>query len=255
MVPTWTYAKASDGVYVNMYIGSTVMLDNAAGTDVEIVQKTDYPWNGKVAVTVNPRDPARFSVRLRIPNRSTKLYTSVPEVKGIVSLAVNGKPVRPVIDKGYAVVTREWKAGDRIDLELPLQTQRITATDQIASTRGKVALRYGPMIYNVEAVDQDISKALAASAPLKAEWREDLLGGVMALTGKYADGSKLLAIPNYARANRNPGLPVEAGPLAAAPSLYMGPNAKNPRDLPKEGAPGPEPPSVSIVWIPRASNG
>src|SRR5204862_6095580 len=136
--------------------GSTVTLENDAGTDVEMVQETDYPWSGKIAVAVNPKAPKRFSVRLRVPNRTTsKLYTPNPEVNGIVSLAVNGKAVKPVIERGYAVIAREWKGGDKIELELPLKPQRVTPTGQIAATRDKVALRYGPLIYNVEAVDQD----------------------------------------------------------------------------------------------------
>ena len=180
MVPTWTYAKAPDGVYVNMYIGSTITLENAAGTDVEMVQETDYPWSGKIAITVNPKARKNFAVRLRVPNRTTsKLYTPTPEVNGLVSLSVNGTAVKPVIENGYAVITRNWKAGDKIELELPLKVQRVKAAEQIASTRGKVALRYGPLIYNIERVDQDITKSLAANSALTTEWRGDLLGGVM----------------------------------------------------------------------------
>jgi DUF1680 family protein len=253
MVPTWTYAKAADGVYVNMYIGSTIMLENAGGTDVEMVQKTDYPWSGKIALAVNPKTPVRFAVRLRVPNRATsKLYRPSPQLNGVISLAVNGQSVRPEIDKGYAIITREWKAGDRIDLELPLTPQRITATDQIASTRGKVALRYGPLIYNVEAVDQDISKPLDVTAPLTAEWRKDLLSGLTVINGRSADGNKVLAVPNYARANRNRDLPVEAGPLAADASLYMGPNARKPGDVPAEERHSRPGPPASVVWLPRA---
>ena len=103
---------------------------------------------------------------------------------------MNGKSVKPVIERGYAVIARDWKAGDRIELELPLKPQRVTPVEQIAATREKVALRYGPLIYNVEAVDQDITKALAANSPLTAQWRGDLLGGVTVITGQYADGSR-----------------------------------------------------------------
>src|SRR5450432_3128572 len=71
MVPTWADAKAPDGVYVNLYIGSYVTGGNAAGTDIEIVQDTDYPWSGKIGVTVNPKVSKRFTVRLRVPNRAT----------------------------------------------------------------------------------------------------------------------------------------------------------------------------------------
>ena len=252
MVPTWTYAKAPDGVYVNLYIGSTVTLESAAGTEIEMSQETDYPWSGKIAITVKPKAAKRFAVRLRIPNRTTSaLYTPSPEVKGLVSLAVNGRSVKPTMERGYAVVTREWKAGDKIELELPMQPQRITATDQIEATRGKIALRYGPMIYNVEAKDQDIEKKLDAASPLATQWRGDLLGGVLTITGKYADGSPMLAIPNYARTNRNPELPPEAGPQAADPSFYLGPTAQRPAQG-QQGARREQRTVISAVWIPKA---
>lgn len=255
MVPTWSYAKAADGVYVNMYIGSTIMLENAAATDIEMVQDTDYPWSGKIAITVNPRVRKVFTVRLRVPNRTTsRLYTPTPEVNGVVSLAVNGKQVKPVIDKGYAVITRDWKAGDRIELELPLKVQRIKPSNQIPSINGKVALRYGPLIYNIEKVDQDITKPLAENVALTGEWRGDLLGGIKVINGEFTDGSKLLAIPNYARVNREAELPPEAGPMAADPSFYLGSSIQPPLLLQQTAQQGQRPvrPAVSIVWIQRA---
>ena len=249
MVPTWTYAKAADGVYVNMYIGSTITLENAAGTDIEMVQETDYPWSGRIAITVNPKVGKRFAVRLRVPNRATsRLYTPAPEVNGIVSLAVNGKAVKPSLEKGYAVIAREWMAGDRIELELPLKIQRIKPAEQIASLRDKVALRYGPLVYNIEKVDQDIAKPLAAGSALIAEWRSDLLGGLAVIKGSFADGSAMLAIPNYARVNRDTDLPPEAGPMAADPSFYLGANAQAPSAPAQQGQRRGRPPS-SIVWM------
>ena len=44
----------AEGVWVNMFVGSSITVENVSGTDVEMVQRTDYPWNGKVAITVNP---------------------------------------------------------------------------------------------------------------------------------------------------------------------------------------------------------
>jgi DUF1680 family protein len=253
MVPTWTYAKSADGVYVNMYIGSSVTLENAAGTEIEMVQETDYPWSGKIAITVNPKMPKRFAVRLRVPNRTTSaLYAPSPQVNGIVSLAVNGKAVKPAIEKGYAVIAREWKSGDKIELELPMKIQQIAPSEQVAALRGKTALRYGPLIYNVEKVDQDITKALGGDAPLHTEWRADLLGGVVAIRGSFQDGSALLAVPNYARLNRGPELPPEAGPLAASPSYYLGSAPLPPeveQAMTQRGPRGMREPS-SIVWMP-----
>lgn len=203
MIPTWAYVKDTQGIYVNLFIGSRISVGNVAGTDVEMVQKTDYPWSGAVSITVNPAQSRTFSVYVRIPDRNTsKLYTNAPSVDGVKRLAVNGKSVALRIEKGYAVVTRKWKAGDHIELELPLEPQRVTADSRIIADQGRVALRYGPLLYNVEWADQsDIDQPLSA-ATLRAEWRSDLLGGVMALTGTWEDGRKMLAIPNYARMNR-----------------------------------------------------
>ena len=83
-----------------------------------------------------------------------------------------------------------------------MEIQRVKADEKVAATRGSVALRYGPLLYNIEQVDQPDTDRPVGQAPLTAEWRGDLLDGVMTLKGQWADGSLLLAIPNYARNNR-----------------------------------------------------
>ncbi len=121
MLPTWTYVKGDDGLYVNLFIGSTINVEKVAGTDVQMVQKTDYPWSGDVSITVNPAKSKKFSVRIRVPDRSvSELYAGAPACDGITSLSVNGKTIKPNIEKGYAVIKRKWKAGDRIELKLPM---------------------------------------------------------------------------------------------------------------------------------------
>ena len=213
MMPTWAYVKDPENIYVNLFVGSRMQVGQVAGTDVEMVQKTEYPWKGTVAITVNPKEPRTFSVRVRIPNRATsKLYRESPVQQGLISFAVNGKSVKPQIEKGYAVVTQEWRAGDHIELELPMQPQRVTADHRIQTDLGAVALKYGPLVYNVETADQHSIDLGLSDAPLKAVWRPDLLGGVMALTGTWKDGSPMLAIPNYARMNRT-----------GTPAMYPGP--------------------------------
>ena len=83
-----------------------------------------------------------------------------------------------------------------------MEPQRIHADKRIEADRGRIALGFGPLVYNVERADQeDIEKQLS-DAPLRAEWRGDLLGGVVAISGKWQDGKPMLAIPNYARMNR-----------------------------------------------------
>ena len=233
MIPTWTYVKDSTGLYVNMFVGSRIDVGPVAGTGVEIIQKTDYPWKGLVSITVNPEQARKFSVYVRIPDRTTsKLYRESPAVRGVKRFAVNGQEVKPTIQKGYAVVTREWKAGDRIELELPMEPQRVVADSSIKYDAGLVALNYGPLVYNVEAADNRNLDQKIGAAPMRTQLRPDLLGGIVVITGKWADGSDLVAIPNYARMNR-------VGP----PHEY--PRKEEPTSSPN----GSSPSLASKVWI------
>src|SRR5207253_2438594 len=135
----------------NMFVGSRIHVGQVAGTGVEVIQKTNYPWSGSVSITVNPEQAKTFSMYVRIPNRTTsKLYTDSPQVHGVKSFSLNGQAMTPKIQKGYAVIKREWKAGDRIELELPMEPQRVVPDERIAADRGTVALKYGPLVYNVE---------------------------------------------------------------------------------------------------------
>lgn len=236
MLPTWMYAKGPDGLYVNLFIGSTATVEGVAGTDVEVVQRTEYPWDGKVSITLNPRESSTFSVRVRVPDRMVSdLYRTTPEVGGVSSMAVNGSPVDPVLERGYAVITRQWKAGDTIELEMPLEVQRVRADERIEVDLGRVALKRGPLVYNIEAEDQDIELALSPGTPLTTEWREDFLGGVTVIQGTFADGAPLTAIPNFARYNRVEGT---FGPM-------------RPERPPEGGRPIPFTPT-SIVWMREA---
>jgi hypothetical protein len=89
-------------------------------------------------------------------------------------------------------------------------------------------------VYNIEKADVgDIAKVLPPDAPLTTEWRDDLLGGVMVIKGKFADGSAMVAIPNYARMNREPAPP----PPPPAPPPGSPPVQRPPL------------PIASVVWI------
>ena len=110
MLPTWMYSKGTDGLYVNLFAGSRVTIDDVAGTNVEMVQATDYPWNGKVAITVNPAAPKAFTIRFACPNRDVStLYTSTPAADGITSITVNGSACH--------AVDRERLRGDHAHVE------------------------------------------------------------------------------------------------------------------------------------------
>ncbi len=205
MMPTWSYAKDKTGLYVNMFVGSRIHVGDVAGTPVEVIQKTEYPWKGNIAITINPDKARRFTLYVRIPNRNTsRLYTESPALHGVDRLLLNGEAVQPRIERGYAVITREWKRGDHVELDLPLEPQRVSADERIKADLGSIALKYGPLVYNVERADQASMDQGLSDDPLHTEWRPDLLGGVMVIKGTWKDGSPMTAIPNYARMNRVP---------------------------------------------------
>jgi hypothetical protein len=245
MLPTWAYSRAADAVYVNLFIGGRVQLGSVAGTDVEMIQETDYPWDGRVTLTVNPASPTRFAVRIRSPRRDVStLYRAVPDGDGVSQVAVNGAVVTPANSHGYMEIVRRWQRGDTIAFTLPMPIQRVYGSDKITAgegrpspVKGRVALRIGPLLYNIETLDQDITSALDRAAPLSREWRGDLLGGVAVIRGAFAGGAPMLAIPNFARFNRHPPPP----PPAPAPAPGTPPA---PRPAP--------PPPESIVWIREA---
>jgi hypothetical protein len=202
MLPTWMYATGGDDLYTNLYIGSTVNVDLKSGP-VQIKQVTDYPRSGHIEISINPSTARRFAVYVRIPNRGvSQLYQYAPVVDGVTSIAVNDLTIEPKIEKGYVRIDREWKAGDKITIELPMMIKRIHADERVVADRGKVALRYGPLVYTFEAVDQNVNNKLPEDAVLTAKWEPNLLRGVTAIHGEFADGSQLTAIPYYARNNR-----------------------------------------------------
>ncbi len=238
MMPTWAYVRGEDGIYVNLFVGSTINVGKVAGTEVEMAQKTDYPWKPTVSIEVNPANETEFTVYVRVPNRRTsELYTAEPEVEGLKSVSVNGAAIEPAIVNGYAVIRRMWKKGDRIDLELPMAIQKVVADPKVAEDSGRVALRYGPLLYNVETADNGSIAGQIGTAPLRLEWAGNLLGGVMTIRGQWADGTPLVAIPNYARMNRVSPTPTPKSEWTALPAVGNEPPQYQPK------AP------VSLIWI------
>lgn len=206
-LPKWIYAKSNNGIYVNMYAGSTVTVPNVSGTDIQMVQTTNYPWENTVTITVNPATAANFTIYLHSPDWSVSTcYSSTPSTNGISSITVNGLAVSTTPSNGYVAINRTWTAGDRIVLTIPLAPQRVKAASQVSACNGRVALQYGPLIYNIEAVDHNNADVrnliLSPSSTLTANWNSGLLGGVITINGTFTNGQAMRAIPNYARLNR-----------------------------------------------------
>lgn len=185
----YVYAVQGDRLFVNLYAEG----EGAAqirGRKIQLEQTTRYPWDGRVGLRVKPESAGTFSLCLRVPGwvegkpLPSDLYTYDDATPAKWSLRVNGKKVKAEVEKGFAVVTREWKSGDEVTLDFPMPVRRVAGNPKIAATRGLVALERGPIVYTFEGVDNDGSvfdAVLPAAAKVKPEFRADLLGGVMVL--------------------------------------------------------------------------
>ncbi|MCK5496423.1 MAG: glycoside hydrolase family 127 protein, partial [Hyphomicrobiaceae bacterium] len=156
----FVYARGKENIYVNLYAAGTASIKIDGGETVKLTQKTDYPWNGKVQLTVTPEQAAEFALCLRIPGWAlgrpvpSDLYRFADGKPAPVTLKINGKPAdaTPAAD-GYVHLQRRWLTGDVVELDLPMPINRVYAHEKIEADRGKVALMRGPIVYCVEAAD------------------------------------------------------------------------------------------------------
>jgi hypothetical protein len=94
------------------------------------------------------------------------------------------------------------------NVNFSVKVKRMVAHPQVAANRGRVAIQRGPLVYCFEQVDNEVPVLqikLAREPEFKEEFKPDLLGGMMVLKCKNADGRELTAIPYYAWDHREPG--------------------------------------------------
>lgn len=215
-IPTlseYMYATRADTAFVNLFAHNTAEID-LASTSVQIDQETDYPWEGYVRLEVRPEEAAAFTVKVRVPGWArgepvpSSLYRYVEDTAAAPQLRVNGESQPIELQKGYATITRQWREGDVIELELPMRPRRVVAHDSVEADRGKVALERGPIVYALESVDNEanvLDLSLGSNADIQADYRHNMLDGVTVLEGQaYGDGQErsFTAIPYYAWAHR-----------------------------------------------------
>jgi DUF1680 family protein len=237
-------ATRQERVFVNLFVGSRAKVGTPTGT-VELVQETDYPWDGKIKLTVLTDTPQRLVLCLRVPGWSagrpvpSDLYRHLEPTTERPTFALNGEAVEPAQHQGYAEFDRNWRNGDVLEMTLPMPVRRVVADDRVEADRGRVALERGPLVYCVESVDHRGSVrdlVLHDDVALTSQWRPELLGGMVVLRGaatrlqRADDGSltevpaELTSVPYYAWNHRGEGamavwLPREASlamPLSAA---------------------------------------
>ncbi|HEX6463331.1 MAG TPA: beta-L-arabinofuranosidase domain-containing protein [Vicinamibacterales bacterium] len=209
------YAQQQDHVYVNLFIGSDANL-TVGGVPVKISQQTNYPWDGKVTIHVDPARPARMNLSVRIPAwtanpTASALYRFSDDATTAPVVTLDGAPVandHAVGERASQVgLARQWRKGDVLTIDMPMPVRRVLANDNVAEDRGKAAIQRGPILYALEGVDNDGSLKdvkIPLDAQLTATFKPDLLGGVQVVTGKVGDRT-VVAIPYYAWNNRGKG--------------------------------------------------
>jgi DUF1680 family protein len=194
-LPGYFYSTSKDGVYVHLYHAGTMRWSLETGTPIEITQQTRYPWNGDVEFTVSPKQPAEFTLYLRIPDWARGAVVKLP-----------GESPQRVGEAGYFAAKRTWKAGDRVTLNMSVAPRLTAAHAYVRENLAKVAVERGPLVYCMEGIDQQGSVfdwALADPATLRDEWRADLLGGVMSIRAPARRFTPLASAPLYQNAIRS----------------------------------------------------
>ena len=215
--PGWAYSKSENGIAVNLYGGNELNTTLLDGSTIKLTQKTDYPWDGAVKITVDESKADTFDILLRIPSwaKGTQIY-------------VNGTKAAEAVPGTFAKIERKWAAGDEITIDMPMETKFIEGHPRIEEVRNQVALKRGPVVYCIESADlpekTDITNVyLSSDKKLSPTSRPDFLGGVTTLEGEilirkdklgemYQEVSvpefesfKTNFIPYYAWSNRGQG--------------------------------------------------
>lgn len=200
-IPGYIYGVTDKELYVNLYISNDadITLNNSK---VKISQLADFPWNGNVELSVDPEKPKKFSVLVRIPDWARDeaipggLYKFSDGKSEGYTISVNGEVLDAELLNGYAVITRKWKKGDKINLELPMPVRTVVADGRIKDDAGKIAVQRGPVMYCAEWPDNAEGRVLNLvideEAGFTTEFNPGLLNGTQVVTASGYQTSKTL---------------------------------------------------------------
>ncbi len=213
----YMYSVGGSEAMVHLYAQGEAEL-NVNGGKLVLKQKTEYPWDGRVQITVDPpKEASEFTLKLRIPGWCRK-----------ATLKVNGEPIAldGIMAKGYASIGRTWSAGDVVSLDLAMPVERVYTHPGVRQNFGYVALQRGPVVYCLEQTDhsEDVWRvALPSGNELTTRFEKEILGGITLIEGDalaastegwehklYGDAPKMTpckikAIPYCTWANRGAG--------------------------------------------------
>ena len=189
------YSSSENGIWIHQYIGSKV---NFINNGIELLQESEFPWNGNVKLRLSLKSVLKFSIFLRIPKWCN-----------IMELYINDEKYQETYMPGtYLEILRNWKNEDTVNINFKMVPKLERSDSRIKSNRGKIAISNGPLIYCIEQIDNkeiDILDMKISKIPnLKVIYDPTMLGGINTIRGKLIQGNNFTAIPYYAWANRGP---------------------------------------------------
>ncbi|MFE6158010.1 glycoside hydrolase family 127 protein [Streptomyces sp. NPDC056486] len=208
-LPHYVVSGDADGLQLHQYATGTYATYATDATDAAeggaVTVETDYPWKGRVTITVDAAPADRdWTLSLRIPSWCAEFTVAAPDQQD-----------RTDTGWGWLRIRRRWLPGERVVLDLALDVRLTEPNPRMDAVRGCLAVERGPLVYCLESVDQEAGLrldevTLVPTARTVAEHRPDLLGGVTVVTTtglRRSDGhqTRLTAVPYYAWANRRDG--------------------------------------------------
>jgi DUF1680 family protein len=154
----YIYARSDNGIWINLFVSSNTTIP-IGKSELALKTETGYPWNGKTTVTLNPKSKTKFVLHLRVPGWARGiaapggLYEFVKKDTAAFTITLNGKPVNYRSANGYIEIEREWKAGDIINFDLPMEIKQIVSRPELKFNNDRIALQRGPLVYCVEGAD------------------------------------------------------------------------------------------------------
>ncbi len=136
----WALMRNGEGLALNYYGSGTMKTDLQSGNTVSIKQDTDYPRNAVINLAISTAKAENFALALRVPYWSRK-----------TSVRINGKEINNVKHGEYLRISREWKSGDtvRIEMDFGLQFWRHPAKIHVSGSHAwETEWRLGGVIPN-----------------------------------------------------------------------------------------------------------
>jgi uncharacterized protein len=144
------YFRDPHGIYVNLYLPSTLKWTSHDGAQLTLTQKSDYPRSGHIRFDLHTSKPTHSIVRLRIPSWSQQPGKEAP------TLFINGAPQTLRVNTGFATIDRTWKDGDRLELSLPMPFRLQPIDSRHTET---VALMRGPLVLFAQAENPRLTRS------------------------------------------------------------------------------------------------